>query len=194
MKKLKFLALLPFLCLVLNSAQACKCKEHPALNKENCELYHTILEGKADSITVCKDGYSTAWFSVINLFKGESYASVSIRFDCSSDCQMNISKGDTWILYGQYFKYGQLCIDFCSRTRKLIKEGDDFYTALNAMSYQEELTKLETIFGKRKISQKPKTEGTERILIQPTAWWKLWLLLISVVVMFVINFLVKKMK
>jgi hypothetical protein len=152
--------------------------DHPALDKKYCEVYQVIFEGKVDSVSTCMEGYSRAWFTVEGLYKGESQIQNEIRFDCGSDCQMSFQKGETWIIYGQYYKYGRLAVDFCSRCRKQFVQGDDYFTPLNHMSYTEENSALERMFGKQKLSEKIKPDMPGRVLVQPTAWWKLWLLLI----------------
>ncbi len=182
-----------FLFIPLDAAWACKCSEHPPISKEQFTVYDVIFEGKVDSVSVCKEGFSTAYFTLSSLFKGESFPQNEVRFDCTSDCQMSFSKGEEWIVYAQYFKYGKLELNFCSRSRKKIVAGDDYFEALNRMSYSDEQAFLVKTLGTKKVLGKKNETMPERVLIQPTDYWKLWCLLISLVCMYVIFYLVKKM-
>jgi hypothetical protein len=175
------------------TAFACKCSDHPALSKEYCALYDVIFDGRVDSVMPCMDGFSVAYFTVKSIFKGESYGQTEVRFDCSSDCQMSFTKGEEWIIYSQYYKYGKLELNFCSRSRKQITGSDDYFDALNHMTYAEEAAYLGKNIGTRVLLKKEAPAMAQRTLIQPTAYWKLWLLLISLVCMYVIFYFVKKM-
>jgi hypothetical protein len=177
----------------LKPATACKCAEHPPLTKQQCTPYDLIFEGIVDSVAGGKEGFGRAFFKVKGLYKGETLSACEVRFDNTSDCAMSFQKGDEWIVYTQYYKYGMPGVDFCSRSRKKIDSGDDYYVALNGMSYTDERNFLVQTFGTRTPQQQTKSDMPGRILIQPTAYWKLWLLLISVVVLYLIIYLVKKM-
>ena len=193
MKKLRMLFVF-LLFLLAGESRACKCAEHNDLTVAGCKVYDLIFQGRVDSIGLCKEGYAIAYMSVEALFKGKSFSDIEVRYDCASDCQMNFAKGEEWIIYAQYFKYGKAEINFCSRSRKKISAGDDYYESLNHISYINELRFLNKHFGIQNQEVKEKGGMAERTLIQPTAYWKLWLLLISLLVMYVIMYLVKKMK
>jgi hypothetical protein len=181
--------------LILNTglAKACKCAEHPELTKEYCKVYDIICLASVDSISSCTGGYSYAYLHIDALFKGQSTRKLDLRYDCISDCQMNFARGEEWLIYAQYYKYGKAEINFCSRSRKKISSGDDYFEALNRMTYINEIRFLNDTYGVQKIEEQAGGAIPERILIQPTAYWKLWLLLISLVVVYVIFYLVKKM-
>jgi hypothetical protein len=127
------------------------------------------------------------------LYKGHTEEQIAMRFDCSSDCQMSFVRGDRWIMYAQYYKYGKPEVNFCSRSRKKTDAGEDYFETLNHMTYAAEASFLQDTFGVQKPSPKENSAFAERKLIQPTAYWKLWLLLISMIVLYVIFYLVKKM-
>jgi hypothetical protein len=182
-----------FLAFVSQEAQACRCKEHPPLDKTACLVYDFIGQVQLDSVSTCVAGFSTAWFKIKKLYQGQSLEKNELRFDCSSDCAMSLAKGEEWLVYATYYKYGKLSLDFCSRSRKKILEGDDYYASQNKMSYADELNQLKTLLGEKTIAQKESDSNAQRVLIQPTAYWKLWLLLISMVVLYVIFYLIKKM-
>ncbi|HXC06586.1 MAG TPA: hypothetical protein VNZ86_17640 [Bacteroidia bacterium] len=177
---------------MLVPAVACKCGEHPVLDKQQCDLYNVIFKGKVDSISGCRDGYATAYFRIQELYKGKSLEQVSVRFDCESDCQLSVGNGEEWLVYARYFQYNKLDMEFCSRSRKHIEGADDFYTALNHMSWKEEGDVLVKIIGKQQVTKKVEPPMKERTLIQPSAYWKIGLVLISVVAMLIIFYLVKK--
>ncbi|HEV7230698.1 MAG TPA: hypothetical protein VGO45_05180 [Bacteroidia bacterium] len=163
------------------------------MNKQQCDVYDLIFEGSVDSVSACQDGYSEAYFTLTGLYKGHSEEHLALRFDCSSDCQMSFSPGERWIIYAQYYKYGKAQANFCSRSRKKTDAGEDYFEALNHMTYAAEITFLKDTFGVQKVSVRENTAAAERKLIQPTAYWKLWLLLISMIVLYIIFYLVKKM-
>ena len=93
---------------MLVPAVACKCGEHPVLDKQQCDLYNVIFKGKVDSISGCRDGYATAYFRIQELYKGKSLEQVSVRFDCESDCQLSVGNGEEWLVYARYFQYNKL--------------------------------------------------------------------------------------
>jgi hypothetical protein len=181
--------------LMLNAiqAKACRCAEHPDLTKEYCKVYDLICQAAVDSVSPCRGGYCYVYLHIDALFKGQSSRKLELRSDCISDCQMNFSRGESWLIYAQYYKYGKAEVNFCSRSRKKISSGDDYFEGQNRMTYVNEIRFLNDTYGIQKTEEKNGSTMPERILIQPTAYWKLWLLLISLVVVYVIFYLVKKM-
>jgi hypothetical protein len=179
--------------LQVQAALACKCAEHKPFTKEQCQIYDVIFTGTLDSVSSCKDGFATAYFRIESLYKGKSEKLISVRYDCESDCQLSLSKDEKWLIYSQYYKYNKLQMEFCGRSRKWMQGADDFYAALNHMSWEEENAFLQKELGKQPLIQKEEPGLKERTLIQPSAYWKLGLVLISVPVLLLIFYFVKKL-
>ncbi len=192
-RRIGFSLMLVLLVCCLQTASACKCEDHPPLTKIQCNPYDLIFEGTVDSVSGNKETFGFVYFSSSALYKGSLPDHGMIRFDASSDCAMSFQKGETWIVYAQYYKYALAGVDFCSRSRKKFTTGDDYYAALNGMTFLDEEQFLLKTFGVHASGTQTKSEMPARVLIQPTAYWKLWLLLISVAVMFLINYIVKKL-
>ncbi len=191
---MKFKNLILFVFLILHSKFliSCDCPPLKPLSKEVCEEYNIIFSGRVDSVGMC-DGTSTAYFFVQALYKGKAMQKIAINFDCSTSCMMNFEKGEMWVIYGKYYKFGKIEVNFCSRSRKFFKDASqDFYAINNQMSYVDEINFLQSNLGTQQIESENNQAQYQRELIKPSAWSKLWLLLISLAVMAVIWFVSKK--
>ncbi|MEO6882752.1 MAG: hypothetical protein ABI199_01870 [Bacteroidia bacterium] len=184
MKKIFFL--FAFSCLV-KSAIACDCPPIQQNIQQQSRTYAVIFEGKVDSVSVISGKYASVYFNVSELFKGKSYAESQVRFDCSTSCQLNFTPKETWIIYANYYKYGELEIKFCSRSRKLIADTtQDYYSVNNGMSFKNELAFLQKNFGSQPLLNEDtialQHEEEAQRLTHPTGVQALWLVGISFVV------------
>ncbi len=173
---------------------SCECPQMEDLNKEALSKYHIIFTGTIDSITKQNEGKCAAWFSIKELYKGESSKQVKIIFDCTTECQMDFNLNSEWLIYANYIKYGEASVDVCSRSRiKIAKDVDDLYAAING-TFSNEITFLKNNFGTQTITeQKEKTEFIpDRVNIQPEPMSKLYLVIISLVCFVLIYIIFKK--
>jgi hypothetical protein len=132
---------------------ACECPALEAISKNAFEKYDVIFYGKIDSIIPCSNsGIGTAFFSVINLYKGVAEQHVSVDYDCTSSCMMSFSKNEEWIIYCVYQRFDLLTVDLCSHSRKKISDGsEDFYLVASGKSFEEENEFLKKSSGSNRI-------------------------------------------
>lgn len=196
MKKffLSFFILFPTYCF------ACECGTLSPLSKEVCKNYDVIFYGTVDSIGVCSDKWSaTAYFSIVDLYKGKVKQQVEVNFDCNTECMMSLAAADEWIIYAKYSKFDFLQISICEHSRKKFKDDtQDFYFIESKRTFNEEIDFLKTNLGVRDFIEpiiiNNTLTDTSRHNTQPSAWGKVTLLLVSLVVMAVVYFVTRKKK
>lgn len=186
-----FIAIILLNCSVVYS---CDCPPLQTLNKEYCESSDLIFIGIIDSVSVCNEK-AVAYFNVEELYKGKSFARCEINFDCSTSCQMSMSKGDRWIIYAYYAKYAVPEISFCGRSRKQFENSkDDYYETTHQLSFIKEKETLTALLGVQPLLQCEETSGVQRELIKPKGFTVLWLLLFSVAGLTIMLYLGKAFK
>ena len=147
--------------------------------------YNVIFFGKVDSVAPCKvNGIATAYFTIIELYKGTVEQHIKVDFDCSSACMMSFAKNEEWIMYTTYQRFNLLMVNFCEHSRKLVKDGTPDASGIAAgRTFTEEKEFLQTTLGiqnfikandlnKQQAEMRPHND-------QPSAMNKLWLLVIS---------------
>jgi hypothetical protein len=170
---------------------ACDC-QMAALKMETLASYELIFYGKVIAVSGC-DEKAKAHFSVEKLFKGKCFPSTDVEFDCSSDCQMSFSPGQTWIIYATYEKYGEPKVEFCSYSRQQFsKETDDYNTTTHGMTFADELTWLEKNLGLQKLNEKDIQSQQHHENIRPEGYDFLWYLAFGLIGLIAIYFLNKK--
>lgn len=183
-----------FLTFLLPS-QTCECPQLAPVTKDECNKYDVIFKGKIDSIFKC-DGTSTALFTIEELYKGKCTEQTPVIFDCSSACQMGFIKGEGWIIYANYKKFRYAETEFCGHSRKFLKgASQDYYTVTHLMSFEEEADFLKTNFGTQPIvAENTEEEMLKRDLIKPKGVTPLILIGVSLVIMGLIFFLMKRFR
>ncbi|MGZ4035496.1 MAG: hypothetical protein ACXVPU_04830 [Bacteroidia bacterium] len=189
-----------FLLFISGSVFSCECKTLQPISKELCKNYNVIFYGKVDSVGVCRpDGIATAYFTIIELYKGPVAQHVKVDFDCSSACMMSFSKDDEWLMYTTFQKFNLITANICDHNRKLFKdETEDIYQLAAHRTFGEERSFLKSNLGVQefvkyndlnKIHEEmgPRNE-------QPTGWNKILLLLISFSVMGAVYYFTRKKK
>jgi len=178
-----------FFVLITRISFACDCPPIGKINKEQFDLYEVIFEGKVDSVSK-----NCIWFEIITLNKGSSLQKVKLFFDDSTDCRMSFAKDEVWIIYSNYVKFGELAVNFCSRSRKKPENGSaDLFTVSNQNTYDEELTYLKQNLGVKPVKEKREEDNfPERELIRPKGWTVIWLFLASLVFFIVFYFISKR--
>ena len=147
MKQLFFIFLLTFSCkLVL----ACQCPLS-TLDQKELQKYEIIFKGKIKSIKLDKEK-SEAIFIVSELYKGMLADDFKIIFNDADVCKLELRVGDEWIIYTNYFQVDNAKLDFCSRSRKYIKNiKEDFFAETTGITYDEELRYLQENLGLHKL-------------------------------------------
>ncbi len=135
--------------LLLNAfvVNACQCPL-TTLSLEECNKYDIIYRGKIISVEPCTNQKSQAVFEILELYKGRVNTKFKVLFDCKVECAQEFNPGEEWIIYSNYKQADNAKMDWCSRSRKLIKnEKEDFYAVTYGNSYDEELDFLRKNLG-----------------------------------------------
>jgi hypothetical protein len=194
MKRFLFL----IFCFFQIFVYACECPPITPISKSTAAGYDVIFYGKVDSIIPCgNEGIGTAFFSIINLFKGSAEQKVSVDYDCTSACMMDFAGKEEWIIYATYQRFDLLTVNICSNSRKKIAdEAKDFYQVSSGRTFKEEIEFLNTTLGIQPYSSHNALNDRQKELQPhnelPSATNKLWLLLISLSVMLLVYFISKK--
>jgi hypothetical protein len=116
MKQLFLILLLTFSCKI---ALACQCPLS-TLDQKELQKYEIIFKGKIKSIKLDKEK-SEAIFTISELYKGMLADDFKVLFNDADVCKLELRAGDEWIIYTNYFQVDNAKLDFCSRSRKYIK-------------------------------------------------------------------------
>lgn len=188
---MKKLLLIVLLLAVSGWIRACDCPPE-AVNETTMRSYDFIFSGKVLAVSGCdKDAQVT--FEIQQLYKGKSYATSSVQFDCLSDCQMSFVPGEEWIIYSDYVLYGQGQVKFCSLSRKKIADAkEDFYNISHGMDFESEKQMLLNIFGEQKLNVKDPKQEQHHQLIHPEGMQIVWYLAAGLAGLAAFYFLGKK--
>jgi len=146
---------------------ACQCPV-TALNEAELAKYDIIFKGKIKELKLDK-ARSEAVFMVNELYKGMVSGEFKLLFDNEDQCKLELRNGDEWIIYANYHQIDNAKLDFCSRSRKYIKNiKEDFFEATSGVSYDEEIAFLQTKLGLHKPLKKNPNAVENRNII-PTS-------------------------
>lgn len=157
------------LCFLLLSrpSQACQC---PVTSLSEAELakYDIIFKGRIDSV-MHNGKKSVAVFTIGELYKGMVAKEFTVLFDDEDVCKLELNPGDEWIIYANYHQIDNAKLDFCSRSRKFIKNiKEDFFTETTGVSYDEEFKFLQEKLGLHKVlKENPNKAAVENRNILP---------------------------
>jgi hypothetical protein len=183
---ISFIFFLSFLIQGFN-VYACTCPPLEKISKAQTDAYNSIFTGKVDSVTLCAGQMSKAWFTVYELYNGDVPQRISVNFDCVSDCRMQLKPGEEWLVYARYAKFGDLRIEFCSRSRKHTADvNEDYSIAANGMTWDEEIQFLMKTYGVKPTGVEREVVDSEmfnRELLKPKGMQIIWLLVVSLAVM-----------
>jgi hypothetical protein len=147
MKQTLFILLLILSCKV---SFACQCPLSK-LDQKELQKYEIIFKGKIKSIKLDKEK-SEAIFTISELYKGMLADDFKILFNDADVCKLELRAGDEWIIYTNYFQVDNAKLDFCSRSRKYIKNiKEDFFAETTGITYDEELRYLQENLGLHKL-------------------------------------------
>ena len=186
------------LLFISGSLFACECKTLQPISKELCKNYNVIFYGKVDSIGICRpDGISTAYFTIVELYKGPVANHVKVDFDCTSACLMSFAKGDEWLMYTTFQRFDLITVNICDHSRKLFsEESQDVYQLAAHRTFDEEKLFLKNSFGLQEFVKYNELNAIHEQMgarnEQPSNWNKLWLLLISFSVMGLVYYITRK--
>lgn len=173
-------------------ASACNCPPETA-DEKTMQSYDFVFYGKVVSVNTAREK-ATVTFSIVELYKGKSFAETTLEFDNTTDCQMSFTAGEEWLIYSKYVAYGTGRADLCSLSRKKADAGgEDFYTVSHGMSFSEEQARLLKIFGKQALNEESQRNIPHHELLHPRGWQPVWLLACGVAVLFLFYYLVKKL-
>lgn len=138
------------LLFVCKLSFACQCPV-TALNEAEVNKYDIIFKGKI-SVVNLKGKNSEAIFTVDELYRGNLSQNFKVLFDDTDVCKLELRAGDEWIIYTNYKQIDNAKLDFCSRSRKYIKNlKEDFFAVTTGISYEEEMRFLQTKLGLHKL-------------------------------------------
>jgi hypothetical protein len=154
-----------FLFLIFyNAVLACQCPV-TVLNEQELKKYDIIFKGSIKTINL-KGEKSEAIFLVSELYKGMLPAEFKIFFNDADACKIDMRVGDEWIIYTNYYQMENAKLDFCSRSRKYIKNSkEDFFVELTGVSYDDELSYLQKNLGIHKLMKENPNKVEQRNIL-----------------------------
>lgn len=160
--------LLIFLFIISSKISiACQCPL-TALNEKELQKYEIIFKGKIASIKLNKEK-SEAIFNISELYKGIAGEQFKVLFDDLDECKLELRVGDEWIIYSNYLQIDNAKLDFCSRSRKYIRNiKEDYYAETTGISYDEELRYLQENLGLHKLMKNNPNKVENRNIIPNT--------------------------
>lgn len=156
----KYLILLTAL-LPIESLVACQC---PVTNLSDQELrkYDIIFKGTIKMVNLIGNK-GKAVYAIDELYKGSIPNNFSIFFNANDDCKLELRVGDEWLIYTNYLQIDNAKLDFCSRSRKFIKnQKEDFFAVTTGISYDEECRFLQNKLGLHKCLKNSPTKVENR--------------------------------
>lgn len=164
MKHLLFIILFTF---SYKLSSACQCPLS-ALNEKELQKYEIIFKGKIASIKLSKEK-SEAIFNINELYKGIAGEQFKVLFNDLDPCKLELRVGDEWIIYSNYLQIDNAKLDFCSRSRKYIRNiKEDYYAETTGISYDEELRYLQENLGLHKLMKNNPNKVENRNILPNT--------------------------
>ena len=155
------------LLLIAKPFLGCQC---PLTSLSDAELakYDIIFKGKVKSIKLNKAN-SEALFAVNGLYKGQTPKEFTILFNDEDVCKLELRPGDEWIIYANYHQISNAKLDFCSRSRKFIKDAkEDFFEETTGVSFGEEVNFLQSRLGLHKVLKENLNKVEDRNILPNT--------------------------
>lgn len=174
---------------------ACNCLAFPNLTKQLFEknnLRQLVFKGRVMKVGECND-LAQCVFEVQELFFGKTTKYINAVFECSSDCSMNFSAGEEWIVYAEYIQLEKVKISFCSRSRVINKmNSEEVDMIAYGCSTANELNFLREKIGIKPLQEENITRDLAHSNELPSPLQKVFLLGGSIVFMVVFLLLVKR--
>lgn len=148
-------------------AKACECP-FTTLSREECNKYEIIFKGKIISVKTCDNKFGEAVFEIEELYKGSAAKNFTVLFECDVECAMKFLPGEKWIIYSRYKQVGSAMMDWCSRSRKMFKNAnEDFYAVNYGNDYDDEVVFLRKNMGIHRILSGPAVNEAGERNIRP---------------------------
>lgn len=171
---------------------ACQCPL-TTLSIQECDKYDVIFRGKIISNSGCVNKNGEAVFEIIELYKGRVNATFKVLFECEVECAQSFNVGEEWIIYTNYKQADNAKMDWCSRSRKYIKnEKEDFYAVTYGNDYDDELKFLRDNLGTYKVMKNREENQAGKRNIIPSKTQLIITLFISLAVVILFLQLFKK--
>lgn len=155
---------------------------------DEANKYEIIFRGRVKSKTDCLDKKGEALFEILELYRGRVNATFKVIYDCDVECAQTFNAGEEWIIYTKYKQADNAKMDWCSRSRRHIKnEKEDFYAVTYGNTYDEELTFLRDNLGTYKVMDNREENAAGKRNIIPSRTQLIITLFVSlaVVVLFI---------
>lgn len=189
MKKIIIIFLILF-CFSIKT-NACQCPL-TQLSKAECSKYELIFRGKVISVATCKDKPGVALFEIDDLYKGNLPKQFQMLFTCDDPCSSEFKVGEEWIIYTSFKQINNGLMDWCSRSRRFIKnEKEDFYAATYGNSYNDEVKFLQDSLGLHRLMKEQPVNMQHRNQL-PTNNQSILILISSILAIFLFYFLFNK--
>ncbi len=165
---MKYTIAIFFFLLMGKVSQACQCPL-TSLSQAELDKYDIIFKGKIGDVKL-NGKKSETLFTVDELYKGMVSKEFTLLFDNDDVCKLELRPGDEWIIYANYHQIDNAKLDFCSRSRKFIKNSkEDFFAETTGVSYDEELTFLREKLGLHKVLKENPNKAAENRNILPNS-------------------------
>jgi len=171
------------------SSFSCDCPlDLPPVSLETVKNYDVIFYGKVDSVSPCTTkGLAIAYFTISELYKGQISQHQAINFDCSSECMMSFAKGEKWLIFSHFQRFDELLVNFCEHSKNA-----------SQWSLEKDKAILNEILGIQEFVEKNVINDQQEDLRgrnkQPSSMNKVWLLVISFLVMAIVYFVTRNKK
>lgn len=143
------------------TAKACQCP-FTSLSAEECDKYELIFKGRISSVQL-NGSKSFAMFTVEELYKGNTASTFKVIFNDTDPCKIEMRPNDEWIIYCNYYQVESAKLDFCSRSRKFIKNiKEDFFYSTTNVTYDEEMRFLQNTLGLHKLRKEEVNQAGNR--------------------------------
>ncbi len=162
------------------------------LGKAECNKYDIIFRGKVDSVITCKNKPGIAFFEVHDLYKGNLTKHFKVTFDCNDPCASEFKVGEEWIIYSNYKQIDNALMDWCSRSRRYIKNSkEDFYAVTYGNSYDDEVKFLLDSLGLHRFLKDNVVNPGQRNIL-PTTNQTILILICSILCILLFYYLFNK--
>jgi hypothetical protein len=170
---------------------ACECPV-TALNKTECNKYEIIFRGKVLSVSPCNNKPGAAVFEVQDLYKGSLTKTFKVLFSCEDPCARPFQEGEEWIIYSRFKQIDNAMIDWCSRSRKFIKQQtEDYYLVTHGITYDDEIKFLQDSLGIHRVMKEQINASQQRNML-PTTNQSILILIASILFILLFYYLFNK--
>lgn len=155
------------LLFLVQTSRACQCPL-TTLSTAECDKYDIIFKGKVSNIKP-NGKKSEALFTVDELYKGMIAKEFTLLYDNEDACKLELRPGDEWVIYANYHQIDNAKLDFCSRSRKYIKNvKEDFFAETSGVPYDEEVSFLQEKLGLHKVLKENPNRAENRNILPNT--------------------------